>query len=299
MKILAREVSNYLDGQLVAGYPDQEIRCVLPLSEAGENEHALSWASAKNMDKIGELDRGVYIVPMTFSVPTTGNRTIIIVPNPRLAFMKVLKHYFEISGPVGVEPSAMISPDCKLGADVYIGHNVVIESSCKIGRCTRIGHNTVLLRGTEVGENVVIGSNCTIGGTGFGYEKDESGSFSLITHLGNVVIEDMVEIGNNTAIDRAVLGATHIRRNAKIDNLVHIAHGVEIGENALIIAHAMIAGSCRIGANCWIAPSAAVINKITIGANATVGIGAVVLKDVTSGDVVAGVPAKSLKGRTA
>jgi UDP-3-O-[3-hydroxymyristoyl] glucosamine N-acyltransferase LpxD len=169
----------------------------------------------------------------------------------------------------------------------------VIEKDCTIGTRSKIGHNTVLLRGTQVGDDVIIGCNNTIGGTGFGYEKDDEGNYTIMPHLGNVVIHNKVEIGNNTCIDRAVIGSTIIGENVKIDNLVHIAHGVVIGKNSLIIANAMIGGSTVIGENCWVAPSASVINKGQVADNATVGMGAVVTKPVEKNSTVAGNPART------
>lgn len=107
-------------------------------------------------------------------------------------------------------------------------------------------HNTVILKDTIIEDNVVIGANNTIGGVGFGYEKDREGNFELIPHIGNVHIKRNVEIGNNTCIDRAVLGSTILEENVKVDNLVHIAHGVFVGRNSVVIANAMVAGSVNI-----------------------------------------------------
>lgn len=295
MSIRVKQICDYIDGRVISGNPECEIVRVLSLSEAGCDERALAWVSKSNIDKLSTLSNGVYIVPIDTKVFDQDVKTLIAVDNPRLAFLKTLKQFFAPQDHLGIEPSACIASDCEVGSNVYIGHNVVIELDCRVGNGSRIGHNTVVMRGTQIGENVRIGSNCTIGSVGFGYEKDESGENILIPHIGCVIIEDLVEIGNNTAIDRAVLGATLIKKNAKIDNLVHIAHGVEIGENSLIIAHAMIAGSAKIGPNCWIAPSSAIINKVSIGTNTTVGIGAVVLKNIGSNDVVVGIPAKSIK----
>jgi acetyltransferase-like isoleucine patch superfamily enzyme len=143
-------------------------------------------------------------------------------------------------------------------------------------------------------ENVRIGSNCTIGAVGFGYEMSEDGLYEVIPHIGNVVLERNVEIGNNVCIDRAVLGSTFLDANVKIDNLVHISHGVSIGKNSLVIAHAMIAGNVQVGEGVWIAPCSAIRQKQKIGDNALVGLGGVVVKDVEAGDTVAGVPARSL-----
>ena len=145
------------------------------------------------------------------------------------------------------------------------------------------------------GENVKIGENCTIGGDGFGYEKDVNGTWIKFPHFGHIILEDDVEIGNNVCIDRGVLGNTIINKGTKIDNLVHIAHNVEIGTNTLIIAKAMIGGSVRIGDNCWIGPSTSIINGIQIGNNVLVGIGSNILKNVPDNTVVAGNPAKVIR----
>ena len=148
---------------------------------------------------------------------------------------------------------------------------------------------------TIIGNNVTIGCNNTIGGVGFGYEKDEFGEYKLIKHIGNVVINDGVEIGNNTCIDRGVIGSTIIGENCKIDNLVHIAHGVNIGKNSLIIANSMIAGSVTIGKNVWIAPSTSVINGAKIGDNSMTGIGTVVIRDIGNNELHIGIPSKKIK----
>ena len=150
---------------------------------------------------------------------------------------------------------------------------------------------------TIVAAGVKIGSNNTIGGVGFGYELNENGEYELMPHIGNVVIKENVEIGNNTCVDRAVLGSTTIHENAKIDNLVHIAHGVSVGKNSLVIANAMIAGSVKVGDNSWVSPSTSIIQKTTIGEGSLVGMGAVVTKDVDPNSVVAGVPARKIKDR--
>jgi UDP-3-O-[3-hydroxymyristoyl] glucosamine N-acyltransferase len=152
-----------------------------------------------------------------------------------------------------------------------------------------------VLEGTIIGENVTIGCNNTIGNYGFGYEKDSDGNYFLLQHIGNVVIHNHVEIHNNTCIDRGVLGTTEIHENTKIDNLVHIAHGVVIGRNSLVIANAMVAGSVLIGENSWIAPSVSIKNKAIIAPNTMTGIGAVILKDTDRDSTYIGNPATTME----
>jgi UDP-3-O-[3-hydroxymyristoyl] glucosamine N-acyltransferase len=229
--------------------------------------------------------------PKTYHSLPSKPTTVLIVDNPRLAFLKLLKH-ISFKDTATVAHTAQIDKRAILGENVSIGHHVVIEEGVIVGENTKIGHNTVIYKNTKIGKAVVIGSNCTIGAEGFGYEKNEIGNFEHIPHAGNVVIEDYVFIHNNSCIDRAVIGSTVIGENTKIDNLVHIAHGVKIGKNSLIIANSMVGGSTKIGDNSWLAPSSSILNKLSIGNDSIVGMGAVVLKDVIENTTVVGNPAK-------
>jgi UDP-3-O-[3-hydroxymyristoyl] glucosamine N-acyltransferase len=147
----------------------------------------------------------------------------------------------------------------------------------------------------EFHHSVIIGKNCSIGNDGFGYVRQEDGTLLKMPHAGNVVIEKDVEIGCNTCIDRAVVGSTVIGEGTKIDNLVHIAHGVKIGKHCVIVAGSVIGGSCEIGNNVYIGIGAMIKNKIKIGDGATIGMGAVVLKDVPAGATVVGNPARKFE----
>lgn len=255
------------------------------------------WSKDEFLKDLAVLSGGTVLCSKAIlNYPLNPNLNYIIVEIPRAAFQHLLATFFnDTSEPVSISPSAVIHPSVTLGKDVTIGHHVVIEQGCVIGDGTKIAHNTVIYKQTVIGKSVKIGANSTIGGVGFGYQRDEMGTPQLMPHLGNVVIEDHVEIGNNTAIDRAVLGSTRIRAHVKIDNLVHIGHGVDVGEGALLIANCMIGGSTNIGANSWIAPSASLINKISIGERATIGLGAVVINSVEPSAVVVGNPAKPLQ----
>lgn len=256
----------------------------------------IMWVNDKNMALIENLAVGTVICSHNFDVKNRpADVNLIQVSNPRATFALVLNKFFTEKSETGISANASIHESVVLGKDVFIGHNVVIEKGCTIGNNARILHNTVIFKGTVICNDVTIGANCTIGGVGFGYEKDIDGEYTLIPHIGNVVIEDKVEIGNNTTIDRAVMGSTILKKNSKIDNLVHIAHGVEVGENSLVIANAMVAGSVVIGKNVWVAPSSSVLNKVIIADNALVGMGAVVLRNVNEGAVMVGNPAKALE----
>jgi UDP-3-O-[3-hydroxymyristoyl] glucosamine N-acyltransferase len=280
------------------GNKNQEIQALVQTEHVQDSDKNLCWCSDKNIESLTTIKKGTIIcsVNVPESVLNTTTCNYIIVENPRAAFKQILELFFlEKETNYVVEKSAFIHPTAVLAANVKIGHNAVIEKNVVIEEYTIIGSNTVILNNTKIGKRVKIGCNNTIGGVGFGYEKNDKGEYELIPHIGNVVIEDEVEIGNNVTIDRAVLGSTYLRKNSKVDNLVHIAHGVEVGENSLIIANAMIAGSVKIGKNVWVAPSSSVLNKKTIKDNAVIGMGAVVLKDVEANDVIVGNPGKSIK----
>lgn len=265
------------------------------------DENSIGWCSDKNLDALFSVKSGTVIISeiaLNFCTENSLNTfNKIVVKQPRKAFVQVVNQFLisaikfgEIATTAQIDSTAKYNP-----STVIFGHNVVIEKDVIIGDKVIIGSNTVIKHGTQIGNNVKIGSNNTIGGIGFGYEPDDEGNYELIPHIGNVVLEEGVEIGNNTCIDRAVLGSTLLSKNVKVDNLVHIAHGVKVGENSLVIANAMVAGSVSIGKNVWVAPSSSIRQKLTIEDNSTIGMGSVVVKNVGQSDVVAGVPAKKIK----
>ncbi len=186
--------------------------------------------------------------------------------------------------------------DVVVADDAAIGYGVVLGEGVRIGRGVEIGPYTCIAH-TSIGAGTKIGAHCSIGLQGFGFERSLSGEWVRFPHIGTVEIAEDVEIGSNTCIDRGALGATRVERGAKIDNLVHIAHNVVVGEGCLIIAHAMVAGSVKLEPGAWIAPSAAILNQLTVGAGATIGLGAVVIRDVAPGATVAGNPARPLAPR--
>jgi UDP-3-O-[3-hydroxymyristoyl] glucosamine N-acyltransferase len=298
MSIKVKDILAKIDYIKFIGDEQSLIEKPVGLNGENSNPNVLMWVNAKNISLLEQIKAGTIIVPKeALKVKMNADCQIIWVENPRRAFMQVLNDFFVKEKVHAIAANATIHSSVKLGKNVGIGSNVVIEENCEIGDNTTIDHNTVIKENTIIGKNVIIGSNNTIGGAGYGYEKNEEGQFEFIPHLGNVVIKDLVEIGNNTCIDRAVLGSTILDQNVKVDNLVHIAHGVHAGLNSMIIANSMIAGSVKIGANAWIAPSASILNQKSIGDNALIGMGAVVLKNVPEGKIFIGNPARDLKER--
>lgn len=277
------------------GKENIKITSIVPLG-VYPNKNTISWCSDKYVEMLINLEIGTYIISNSINLNILNqNCNYIIVENPRLAFQKLIPIFHNIGFIHKISKSSKIHRTAIIGLNVHIGENVVVEKNCKIGNNTIINHNTVIFQNTKIGSDVIIGSNNTIGGVGFGYEKDNSGLYSLIPHIGNVIISDNVEIGNNCTIDKAVLGSTLINLNVKIDNLVHIAHGVIIGKNSIVIANSMIAGSVVIGEDTWVSPSVSILNKIQVGSDCIIGMGAVVIRDVQQSDKIVGNPAKSIK----
>lgn len=299
--MLFEELVNFLNPVKVIKNFESEILELNIVFEDNFTVKSLGWISDKNMERTKDVNSGnVIISELLFNSlkeQLSKNVNWIIVENPRKSFANVIEHFFVSEKKYGlIHNSAVIYDSVNFNKNtVNIGPNVVIEENVEIGDYVEIQANTVIKKGTIIHSNTLIGSNCTIGGIGFGYEKEENGDFQIIHHIGNVIISDYVEIGNNVCVDRAVIGSTFIGRNVKIDNLVHIAHGVRIGENTLVIANAMIGGSVTIGKNVWVSPSVSIRQKLNIEDNSLVGMGSVVVKDVLNNDIVAGVPAKSIK----
>ena len=300
--ITLKEILSHIDQISCDGDEDQKIKSVIPLNSSDHNSDTLTWCGLKNKSALEKFSKGNVVVDSeTFDfvqLNCTSYKTVnwLIAENPRRVFAEILNKFFVEKKDFGhIGSHTTIDETVSYEKSVCrIGNNVSIEKNVKIGRNVIIGHGTVIHAGTEIFDNVKIGSNCVIGGVGFGYERNEKGEYDLIPHIGNVVLCDNVEVGNNVCIDRAVMGSTLLHNNVIVDNLVHIAHGVEIGENSLIIANAMIAGSVKIGKNVWVAPSSSIIQKVNIGDNALIGMSATVLKDVEDSAIMIGSPAKKL-----
>lgn len=220
-------------------------------------------------------------------------KTFIAVADPRLAFLRVVGRFFaEKPEPGRIHPTAVIDADTTIAPSAHIGPFVWIGAGCSVADGSVIHAHVSIYPKTRIGSNVTIHAGTVIGADGYGYQRNERGELEKFPHIGGVVIEDGVEIGSNTSIDRGTLGDTILRQGSRIDNQVHIAHNVIVGRHAAVIANAMIGGSTTIGDGAWIAPSACVRDGLKIGANAVVGLGALVVKDVPDGATVMGAPAR-------
>ncbi|MGB8191623.1 MAG: UDP-3-O-(3-hydroxymyristoyl)glucosamine N-acyltransferase [Chitinophagaceae bacterium] len=281
---------------VVLGSHDVIISQVKPAEEA--DDMSLVWMRTQPKDInsfIAENPAPLFILPLPapegLNVPVA--KTVVFVNDSRLAAVTILASFFRNRPAWGAHPTAVIHPEAEIHPETYVGPNTFV-GRCSIGKGSILYGNNYLYDGVKLGNDVTVHAGTVIGADGFGYQPGEDKEWLKFEHTGGVVIGNGVEIGANTCIDRGALGDTVIRDGTKIDNLVHIAHNVQIGRHCLVIAHAMIGGSCVIGDHAWIAPNAGIIQKTSIGPGATVGLGAVVLEQVPAGETWAGVPARKI-----
>ncbi len=220
----------------------------------------------------------------------------IVSSNPRLDFIRVVRHFFTkseiptcVNSSAIIERTAHIDNGVSIGAHCYIGPEVYIASG------TVIMPNVSIYGKVTIGHNCYIEPGCVIGGHGFGFEYDEEGVPLQFPHTGEVIIGDNVYLGSNVTIDRATIDATIIEDNVKIDNLSHVAHNCIIRSNTLVTAGVMFCGGVKVGKNSWIAPNSSIHQQTKIGENCTVGMGAVVLTNVKDGRTVFGNPAMKVE----
>lgn len=291
-----KEIFPLLEKYRFLGDENYVLNSVANFEQNGDWSGSVMWLSEalteKNADAIHSKIGLLILSEKSYEALTKKPQNALLVNHPRETFQQILSTFFEKKWAPGIENTAVIHTGAYVPTSCYIGHFVVIEEGVVVGENCYIGHHTVIHANTLIGQHVTIGTHNTIGGVGFGYAKNASGQHGRFAHLGNVILENDVTIHNNTCIDRAVIGSTIISEGAKIDNLVHVAHGVVIGKHTLVIANSMIAGSTKIGDNCWLAPSVSVLNKLNVAEGSTIGMGAVVLKDVPANSVVFGNPAR-------
>jgi UDP-3-O-[3-hydroxymyristoyl] glucosamine N-acyltransferase len=308
MKFTAAQIAGILDGE-VFGNPDAEVYKLAKIEE-GTIGSLTFLANIKYSNFLYSTSATIVIVNKSYELENEVKATIIKVDDAYSSFSKLLEYYNKVKlMKSGIEQPSVISEgvtygdDLYLGSFCYIGKNVSIGNNVKIYPNSFIGDNVVIGNGcvffagvriyseTEIGNNVTIHSGSIIGSDGFGFAPLEDGSFSKIPQIGNVIIEDDVEIGSCSTVDRATLGTTYIRKGAKLDNQIQVAHNVEIGENTVIAAQTGIAGSTKIGKNCMIGGQVGIAGHITIGnfvkIQAQSGIG----KSLKNGEVVQGSPA--------
>ncbi|MCD6068869.1 MAG: UDP-3-O-(3-hydroxymyristoyl)glucosamine N-acyltransferase [Bacteroidetes bacterium] len=311
MEFSAEQIAGLLGGT-VEGNANVTVTNLSKIEEG--KPHTLSFlANAQYTPYIYETDASIVVVNKTLVLdkPIKASCTLIRVDDAYGAFAKLLELYSQLKGdktgieqPSFIHPSAKVGKNCYVGAFAYIGENAVIGDNVKIypqayvGDNATVGDNTTLFSGVKIYHECVIGKHCiihassVIGSDGFGFAPNNGEVYNKVPQIGNVVIEDHVEIGSNTSIDRATLGSTILRKGVKLDNLVQIAHNVEIGENTVIAGQTGVAGSTKVGKNCMIAAQVGIIGHIKIADGVKIagqsGIGHSIEKE---GDIVQGSPA--------
>jgi len=308
MEFSARQITDVLAGS-VEGNPEVKISRLAKIEDAEAG--SLSFlANPKYTPFIYTTRASIVIVNEDFVPEHPVNATLIRVKDAYSAFARLLELYNQIKNEKkGVSSLAFISPSAKIGQDVYIGEyafvgeNAVIGDKAKIfpqvylGDNVQIGEETIIYPGVIIYSDNRIGKHCTlhggvvIGADGFGFAPQQDKNYKKVAQIGNVVIEDNVEIGSNTTIDRATLGSTIIRKGAKLDNLIQVAHNVEIGENTVIAAQTGISGSTKVGRNCMIAGQVGMAGHLTIGDDVKIGAQAGVSGSIKDGAILLGSPA--------
>jgi UDP-3-O-[3-hydroxymyristoyl] glucosamine N-acyltransferase len=308
MKFTAGQIAGILDG-VVFGNPDAEVYKLAKIEE-GTDGSLTFLANTKYSNYLYTTNATIVIVNKSYELENEVKATLIKVDDAYSSFSKLLEYYNQIKlMKSGIEQPSVISEGVTYGDDLYLG------SFCYIGKNVRIGNNVKIYPNSFIGDNVTIGDNCVffagvrvyseseignhvtihsgsiIGSDGFGFAPQEDGSYSKIPQIGNVVIEDHVEIGSCSTVDRATLGTTYIRKGAKLDNQIQVAHNVEIGENTVIAAQTGIAGSTKIGRNCMIGGQVGIAGHITIGDRVKIQAQSGIGKSLKDGEVVQGSPA--------
>lgn len=289
-------LASNLDG-VVKGDGSVEIKKIATLSQAGEGDISFC-TNPKYLKDLSETKASAVLI--TEEALDYCNTNAVVLSNPYMALAKVMELFDKSPQPNGkihskavIASSAVIGENVTIDANAVIGENVVIEDGVTIGACatvhdsTRIGKDTIIKSNVSIAHDVEIGSDCiihqnaTIGCDGFGNARDEDGSWTKIPQLGKVIIENNVEIGAGTTVDRGAIDDTIIKEGARIDNLVQIAHNVVIGRNTALAGVTAVAGSTKIGDNCLIGGQSAITGHITICDNAVIGGASNIGKSIT------------------
>jgi len=306
MRKTLRELAQYLEGELV-GDESVEIGGLAPIREACEGEITFL-DNEKYYPDLARTGASAAIVGRTTEIPP--GKSGIRVEAPYYAWARLMEVWFppEPRRRIGISERSWIGQDVAFGRDVNvwpgasigdrarigdrcdIHPGVVIGPDCRIGADSVLYPNVVIYRGCELGERVILHAGVVIGADGFGYILHD-GIHVKVPQVGNVVIEDDVEIGANTTVDRAMIGSTRIGRGTKIDNLVMVAHNCQVGQACIIISQAGLSGSTRLGNYVTLAGQVGVVGHLSIGDGAKVGAQSGVTKDVPAGEVVLGSPA--------
>ena len=310
MQFSAVQIAMMIDGK-IEGNADMTVASFGKIEEAVSGQLAFL-ANPKYEEYLYNTQASIIIINDTQELKQPISATLIRVPDAYTAFATLLDKYQQIQNqqlcgiqqPAYIDATAKIGEHVFIGAFAYIGENAIIANGAKIfpsayiGNDVIVGENTIIYPGVKIyhhciiGKNVVIHAGTVIGGDGFGFAPQADGSFKKVPQIGNVIIEDNVEIGSNTTIDRATMGSTLIKEGAKLDNLLQIAHNVEIGNNSVIAAQAGISGSTKIGNNVLIGGQVGIVGHLQIADGSKINAQSGVSKSIKKPNtVVTGSPA--------
>ncbi len=308
MEFTASQIANLLEGE-VEGNPEIAVHKLAKIEE-GEKGSLTFLANPKYTHYIYSTEASITIVNKDFEPEQELATTLIKVDDPYKSFSRLLEYYNQVKfnktgleDPVYVADTAKYGESFYLGAFSYLGNNVVIGNNVKIypnvyiGDNVTIGNDVVVFAGAKIYSESIIGNNCVIhsgaiiGADGFGFTPDDNGEYSKVPQTGNVILEDNVDVGAGTTIDRATLGSTILRKGVKLDNQIQIAHNVEIGENTAIAAQTGVAGSTKIGKNCLIGGQVGIVGHITIGDRVKIQAQSGIGRNVKDDEILQGSPA--------
>jgi UDP-3-O-[3-hydroxymyristoyl] glucosamine N-acyltransferase len=273
---------------------------VASIKEATEDELSFCYHEGeKGASLISQSKAGVILCKKALEglIQQKPGSQVFYLDNPRFIFVQIMKQIYNKKRNVGISSNAVISKGAKIGFDCYIGDYSVIGENCKIGNNTMISERVSLVQNCSIGDGCIIQPGVTIGADGFAFERYQNGELERFPHIKGVKIGNYVEICANSSIARGSLSDTMIGDGTKIDALVHIAHNVVTGKNCELTAGTIIGGSTTLGDMCWTGLNSTLKDNIKVGNNALIAAGAAVIHDVQDEDIVAGVPAKSIKDK--
>ena len=261
--------------------------------------NSITWVKNITVDKkyIKNSRANVFICPKGFEIPDNcyKKKCLVLVDNPSYTFLNIIKQIFSQAKTFdGIHENVIIHKDAKIGNHVYIGPFTSI-GNCEIGTGSIIKSHSVVHDNVSIGRNCLISEYCNIGGQGFGHIKTKKGEFENYPHIGNVIIEDNVELFPYVNVDRATLSTTRISKGAKIDHYCHIGHNTFVGENTIITAQVVLCGGSKINKHTWLGVGSLIKDSVVVGNNVVLGMGSVVTKNIPDNETWAGVPARPLE----
>ncbi len=309
MKFTAQQIADFIQGTVEG---DENIS-VSTFSKIEEGEKgSISFLSNPKYNKyLYNTQASVVVVNNSFQAEKIFSCTLIRVKDAYVAFAQLLELYQKTkeAKKIGISSTSVIAKSAQIGKNVYIsdfvviGENVQLGDGCKIyahvsiGENTKLGNNCTLYDGARIYDDCIIGNYCTfhsgviIGSDGFGFAPQDTQDFKKIAQIGNVIIEDYVEIGSNSTIDRATMGSTIIRKGVKLDNLIQVGHNVEIGKNTVIAAQSGISGSTKIGENCMFGGQVGISGHLTIGNRVMIAAQSGIASNIADDKIIQGSPA--------